>query len=477
MKKSLITIFFFFTFIIAYTNNNITMLKGKTIVIPPIEKVSLDCFYSPDALIKNKFDKKHRRTLEIFGKNIYVSEVARINQGNDKKDAYIITMNNGEEEFIMYLPLCYNANDTSLYTKFGNSRRVARTFRIDKVVNPDDLEILHYDGTLLDSIIDIYQDKMVYPMEDQTAYYCKDDGKTGGYDSEYVAKIQEPILFKGFEFMDDPDWRSSQNSFKYLYAIFEKNSREYYTKVFPAQRFSFNGCSYETNNCLNLSRFMSTFLPEDKYLAQSASYLDTLVLERIQREIGKEYFLKYDSIRTRPNYPIDSLIREIKHVGNYSSDHLYSGGYYRIKDVKLLPCSNHKPLFHYFVILEDNDSIAFPLNNDFFNIAIDGETQHKIDELRRQENEALSAQRQAQLDREDEQYSQQLIRKFGMSNAKLILNGEVRIGFTKAMCIESWGEPYDINRTITRNGTFEQWVYGLGTYLYFEGNTLTGIQD
>ena len=45
------------------------------------------------------------------------------------------------------------------------------------------------------------------------------------------------------------------------------------------------------------------------------------------------------------------------------------------------------------------------------------------------------------------------------------------------MCVEAWGEPYDINRTVTRNIIHEQWVYDIGRYLYFEGNILTAIQD
>lgn len=40
-----------------------------------------------------------------------------------------------------------------------------------------------------------------------------------------------------------------------------------------------------------------------------------------------------------------------------------------------------------------------------------------------------------------------------------------------------WGEPYDINRTVTEYGTYEQWVYGNGQYLYFEDGILTSFQD
>lgn len=69
-----------------------------------------------------------------------------------------------------------------------------------------------------------------------------------------------------------------------------------------------------------------------------------------------------------------------------------------------------------------------------------------------------------------------LTKKYGSFNAGLILEGRVRLGMTKAMCEESWGHPDDINRSIGSWGAHEQWVYG-SSYLYFEGNKLTAIQN
>jgi hypothetical protein len=41
----------------------------------------------------------------------------------------------------------------------------------------------------------------------------------------------------------------------------------------------------------------------------------------------------------------------------------------------------------------------------------------------------------------------------------------------------SWGKPQSINRTTTRHGVHEQWVYGSRSYLYFENGVLTAIQN
>ena len=69
-----------------------------------------------------------------------------------------------------------------------------------------------------------------------------------------------------------------------------------------------------------------------------------------------------------------------------------------------------------------------------------------------------------------------IINKYGATLGKIILEGKVRIGMTKAMAIDAWGKPNDINKTITRYAVSEQWVYD-GGYLYFENGKLTTIQN
>lgn len=72
---------------------------------------------------------------------------------------------------------------------------------------------------------------------------------------------------------------------------------------------------------------------------------------------------------------------------------------------------------------------------------------------------------------------QALTRKYGSANAKLIMDGKVKLGFTKAMCEEAWGKPSDINKSSGSWGTSEQWVYGNGNYLYFKNGKLTSIDN
>ena len=78
---------------------------------------------------------------------------------------------------------------------------------------------------------------------------------------------------------------------------------------------------------------------------------------------------------------------------------------------------------------------------------------------------------------ENEKRRNLIINKYGKENGEAILNHKVKIGWTKAMCVASWGKPYDINRTTSSYGTQEQYVYSLKKYLYFENGILTAIQD
>lgn len=60
---------------------------------------------------------------------------------------------------------------------------------------------------------------------------------------------------------------------------------------------------------------------------------------------------------------------------------------------------------------------------------------------------------------------------------KSILSGTPSIGMDKEQVTAVMGEPSKINRTVTAFGTSEQWIYGKGTYLYFDSGILTSWQE
>ena len=61
-----------------------------------------------------------------------------------------------------------------------------------------------------------------------------------------------------------------------------------------------------------------------------------------------------------------------------------------------------------------------------------------------------------------------------------IKNQEIVIGMSDEQARLSWGQPDDVNSTVTAGNREEQWVYGDGTertYLYFENGGLTTYQN
>jgi hypothetical protein len=65
--------------------------------------------------------------------------------------------------------------------------------------------------------------------------------------------------------------------------------------------------------------------------------------------------------------------------------------------------------------------------------------------------------------------------KFGSEIFELILQGKVKVGMTREMCILSLGEPKSKNETVTSGHTSEQWIY-TNKYLFFDNGILTLMQ-
>ena len=57
------------------------------------------------------------------------------------------------------------------------------------------------------------------------------------------------------------------------------------------------------------------------------------------------------------------------------------------------------------------------------------------------------------------------------------VDGKVYVGMGAEWARISWGEPGKINKTTNAFGRSEQWVYGSGSYLYFDNGKLTTIQN
>lgn len=88
--------------------------------------------------------------------------------------------------------------------------------------------------------------------------------------------------------------------------------------------------------------------------------------------------------------------------------------------------------------------------------------------------------RAEKLDRERASSAQAVLQQPLTHNpsAQHVIAHEPAIGMTEYEASKTmWGRPESINRTKTRYGTMEQWVYGDGRYLYLENGRVTAISS
>jgi hypothetical protein len=69
------------------------------------------------------------------------------------------------------------------------------------------------------------------------------------------------------------------------------------------------------------------------------------------------------------------------------------------------------------------------------------------------------------------------VKKYGLVNGEKVSKSLIWIGMTEEMLYDSWGQPEDINTSVTRYGTRKQYVYGSGQYVYVENGKVDAWQD
>jgi hypothetical protein len=82
------------------------------------------------------------------------------------------------------------------------------------------------------------------------------------------------------------------------------------------------------------------------------------------------------------------------------------------------------------------------------------------------------------LAQKNEEHRQEVARQEEAREAECKRRGPPKVGMTKAQVFKTcWGETGRINRTVTANGVFEQYVYSDTSYVYFENGIVTAIQN
>ena len=440
-------------FLLQVTNGfaqDVFNLKGKDIILMSDEySTTVGALYYESVLYDLKFNKKKLYPDNILGSQVYIEDVFLINKGNKKKEAVVIVMNNGIESLALHLPLQYKivkqSNGFRITKKYafesffsGTQKGVSSYSTVTYKVEIDDINIKHFDLHVLDSI--------------ELKHYNE---------IFYFRHSLDPYVFNGFKFDDNVSRLDVE--YKGIKEDFIRSIR-----LRPEATFAKRGI--EQGNYL--SGFMSSVIWEKELMAIAESKSDSIFINKLkQKYIGKE-------IHKRGN--INLGWHTIINIQNGKDDSNQFKGFYNCVDIRLIKSNRLEHKYFYCAILEDistGEKYAIQIKEDFDNIFVLADDYRKQEAERIREEYRIEAERKSLIAKEEAAYEARLVRKYGKKNAQLILNSDVVLGFTKEMCIESWGEPLDINRTITRNSKSEQWVYGIGMYLYFEGNILTGIQD
>lgn len=71
----------------------------------------------------------------------------------------------------------------------------------------------------------------------------------------------------------------------------------------------------------------------------------------------------------------------------------------------------------------------------------------------------------------------EMVKKYGEVNGRKIAFGNIWIGMTEEMLLDSWGYPIEINRTAVAGLLKKQYVYANSRYVYVENSKVTAWQD
>ncbi len=166
-----------------------------------------------------------------------------------------------------------------------------------------------------------------------------------------------------------------------------------------------------------------------------------------QNSIGKKYVVKYPNNSYLGGEKILYNLANGEPLNSVPENLLLT-----IKDVTLIDSNKYKGLAYVFSSDTEPDMFSRLYLNYFEDY-----------------NSFLAKQEKRQ------SWEKDMIKRYGKVNGQLIIEGRVKLGFSKKMCEESWGIPSDINTSRGSWGVHEQWVYSNGCYLYFENGKLTAI--
>lgn len=443
-------------------------LKGKTIILPSL----LDCteyissFYDISVLEKGKFEDKFLITdTQFLNDTVFVKDVLHLNPDKPKKESIDIILSYNNRDFVFHFPFRYSS-DIFRYHRYHLSRE-SRLNHNTYTISPEDIEIMFYDYDEYSKLRETFSSQKLYATE-----------KTNGFDRF------EPYKFVSLNFSSDTSHKLSKTLMSFLLATFESSdgkiiempikvgrSYHYFQNGRNSGRVLINdGVNFDLQECI------SFFAYENDLISKAAKNANHILIDSIKNKFnGQEVYVAVYDAKQVSNFEIPLL------NGN-SFKWSYSPEWEKVtaSEVKPLIVSDYyKGIIkaNYYLILERDDKPFCGLLVDdkiFRYIEIATEREKRL-EAERIESERRAAERHREIEQEEKNYIASLVRKYGKANADLILNEEIRLGFTYKMVEEAWGSPNDITTVTNYGGTIECWIYGFGIYVYFKGGKVVQI--
>ncbi len=461
---------------------NVFDLKGKNIILTPIVN-TLGSVYCQSVLQKMKFKEAYLYPKDIAGERVSVLDVVRINEDSYKNDAIVIILKYENDTIALHCPLRFKIEQNTIYKYYTNTRKIQSPATTYYSAAFYDIHINYYDADKIDSIIDAYKGKSIYA---NIGTYNIRENRFSSTRNEFCITADQPYIFNGFEFKEQVINRDIEQSILCAKFIDVKGNET----LVPVKNGVENiYCATYKNNVikdyiinidfLSLDNFAENILTEESLQEESNKNTDMALVDYVvDNYIGQEVYV------TSNKDAYGAGVQMLKSYEYAQISYLNKGNRYHVATgIKQLRYDPQIAELRYYLITETEASsgkilrYAFPIAEGIDRLIVLASVHKEAEQVKELERQKKEQERLDQIEKEEKEYKAKLIRQYGKANAELILNKQIRLGFTKQMCIESWGNPEDINRTITYYGTHEQWVYGLGTYIYFEGDKLTTIQN
>jgi|GEM_PF-2351927 len=156
---------------------------------------------------------------------------------------------------------------------------------------------------------------------------------------------------------------------------------------------------------------------------------------------------------------------------------IYNNGYWLIeKDLK-------KGYIHNMYFENDNymDTLVTIYNKKHMKELFEKNNQEALkreqEQLEQQREQArILIEKQFEEEQKDSLRKINIIAKYGQKIGQKLIDKTIWIGMTEEMLYDSWGQPKEINRTVTKYGEHKQCIYS-SAYVYVENGVVTSWQD